>query len=762
MFDNDASGNMRKPDAAHQDLYRRIFERSKKAVFIADGSSRIIETNLAGLDLSGYKAEEIAGMKLNELVHPEDHCSCPILNGVPSAENRSSHPARILKKDGTFVNAELSFSGLSDDLFMISARVSPKTKSSGSDKSVYNIEKTLRDALDSIPMWIACVDTDINYLFANKYYYSTFKNPPEKIEGHNPKEFFPPDSYNKNVRLCKKCIESGTTITFEEELDAYGTKYSTYGVYTPLFAEDGTVYALSGAVSDITARKELELRVRKADEALRESVEKYRSLVENSLCGIGISEGDKIIYANENLLKMYGCKDINEFTAKNIFDYNPPKSRKYMEDWLAKKVRDENVPDTVEVEIIRNNGELRTLLVKISDEKIDDKVRFETTFIDITEMRKNEIKLKELADRYECIVGVSGQIVYDYNVTTGFIYYGSNAEKVLGYNPEEIKEFDKWLKMLHPDDKSETLKKLNVAEAAVSLFDAEYRLLNKDGHYVWIRDRGYFLPDQTGRTARQIGMIEDITGRKKASDAIICARKQAEAAGRAKSLFLANISHEIRTPMNGIIGFTNLMGASGLNHKQKEFNDIIKNSCLQLLQLIDDLLDFSKLEADKLKLDNDLFDLAAAVDSSIKLVSEQSEIKKLQMETFIDERINYKVRGDAFRFRQILMNLLTNAVKFTYNGKVGVKISQIAVNSGISTVSIEVYDTGIGIPPEKTGEIFEMFNQLDEPDARHNGGSGIGLSIVRKLVEMMGGSVSIESEVGKGSRFTVILPFSIV
>ena len=762
MLDNDASGNTRKPDTAYQDVYRRIFERSKKAVFIADGSSRIIETNPAGLDLSGYKSEEIAGMKLNGLVHPEDHCSCPILNDVRPADSRSSHPARILKKDGTFVNAELSFSGLSDDLFMISARVSPEINSSANSTRNNDMEAMMRASLDAIPMWIACVDTGLNYLFANKYYYSTFKNPPENIEGHNPKEFFPPDSYEKNSSLCKKCFESRASITFDTEVEAYGAKTNLYGVYTPLFAEDGTVYGLCGAVSDNTAQKELELNVRKADEALRESVEKYRSLVENSLGGIAITDDGQIIYANETIMKICGYDDFSEFSSKKNFDYNTPESAKHVKDLLAEKALGDKVPEIIEIQLTHKNGESRTLLAKISDIMIENKPCHETTFIDITEMRKNEIKLMELADRYKCIVGVSGQIVYDYNVTTGYIYYGSNAEKVLGYNPEEIKGINKWIELLHPDDKIETIKKLKEAEAAASLFDAEYRLKNKDGHYVWVRDRGYFLPDRTGRVARQLGMIEDITGRKKASDAIIHARKEAEAAGRAKSLFLANISHEIRTPMNGIIGFTNLMGASGLSHKQKEFNDIIKNSCLQLLQLIDDLLDFSKLEADKLKLDNDLFDLKAAVDSSIKLVSEQSEIKKLQMETFIDERINYKVRGDAFRFRQILMNLLTNAIKFTYNGKVGVRISQMAVNNGISTVSIEVYDTGIGIPPEKTGEIFEMFNQLDEPDTRHNSGSGIGLSIVRKLVEMMGGSVSIESKVGKGSRFTVVLPLSIV
>lgn len=509
--------------------------------------------------------------------------------------------------------------------------------------NINNFEITLYAAINYLPLWIACIDTEGRYFYANDYYAKTFKVPIDKIIGHNFKEFFPAVMYEKHKRLVDECFTGGKTITFEEAEDfGDGRLTYVYGIYTPLAGPDGIIYGLSAAVFDITAKKELELQMKKADE----------------------------------------------------------------------------------------------------------------------ELHTSEKKLKEWMDRYECIVAASGQIAYDYDVATGEILWGSTIEKVLGYGPEEInKGFAQWIELLHEEDREKTVLKLSESEKKFTLFDAEYRLRHKDGHYVWVRDRGFFTADGSGKAARQLGMIEDISERKKASDAIVKARQQAEAASRAKSLFLANISHEIRTPMNGIVGFTNLLKKSGLNGTQKEYADIIKSSCDHLLRLIDDLLDFSKIEAKKLKLESDFFEVKTAIDDSVNFVSEQRKAKNLEIELKVDERVNYKVSGDQLRFRQILINLLTNAVKFTSEGKIDLIVSQISRGGDTATLSIEVRDTGIGIPPDKIEEIFEMFHQLDESVTKRHGGSGIGLSIVKGLAELMGGTVSVKSEPGKGSAFKVTLPF---
>jgi PAS domain S-box-containing protein len=744
-----------------------MFDNCEDAVFIADAALRIIEANPAGLGLCGYRADEIAGIKLSAIIHPEDLDSCPFLADERTAETNEQFEcrARILKKDKTAVNAELFFDAISDGLYTLTAAISNNAEPAARfdpDKNI--MKRVMRKTVDSLPLWISCVDPEGRYIFANEYYSSTFKIPLENIEGHNFKEFFPPALYEKHKRLLDKCIKSRMTVTFEDDADlGNGVKVVLYGVYTPFFTEDKTVSRISVAAFDITAKKELELQAEKTAEALRASEEKYRSLVDNAICGIGVAKGDKIVYANKTLMDIYGCDDFSEFSAKRLTYYHTPESVKLIRDWRERKARGERVPNEFEVDIIRKDGQIRTLLIKIANITINDEILSQTTFIDVTEKNKIENDLKELTARYEYIVDASGMAAYDYNAETGEMLWGNaSIKKMLGYKTEELSEkVEHWIEILHPEDRDEVVRRLKEAEAGDSLLDYEYRIRHKDGHYAWIRDRGFFQRDGAGRAIRHLGIMEDITDRKKAGDELICSLEEAEAASRAKNLFLANISHEIRTPMNGIIGFTNLMGTFGLNDEQREYNDIIKTSCAHLLGLIDDILDFSKLESKKLELENRPFDIKEILNNSINLIAEHARLKKLEIETHVDKAICYKVSGDELRVRQILINLLTNAVKFTFKGKIGTGISQVSINDEIATISIEVYDTGIGFPSEKADEIFEIFHQLDESSTKRHVGAGIGLSIVKRLVEMMGGAINAASEPGKGSRFKVVLPFKI-
>ena len=749
-------------------VYRMMFDNCEDAVFIADGALRIIEANPAGLDLCCYRADEIAGIKLSAIIHPEDLDSCPFPADERTEETNKklNRRVRILKKDKTVTNAELFFDAISEGFYALTADFSNESEPAAPfDPDKNKMERVMRKTVDSLPLWISCVDPEGRYIFANEYYSSTFKIPLENIEGHNFKEFFPPALYEKHKRLLDKCVESRASVTFEDEADLEnGVKAVLYGVYTPFFAEDQTVCKISVAAFDITAKKELELQAEKTVEALRKSEEKYRTLVDNAICGIGVAKGDKIVYANKTLMNMHGYDDFSEFSAKRLTDYHTPESKKSIAGWRDKKARGEKVPHEFEVDIIRKDGQIRTLLIKIANIKLNNEICSQTTFIDVTEKNKIDNELKELTARYEYIVDASGMAVYDYNAETGEMLWGNTSiKKMLGYKTEEINEkVEHWIEILHPEDRDEVVRKLKEAEAGDSLLDYEYRIRHKDGHYAWIRDRGFFLREGPGKAVRHLGIMEDVTERKKANAELLLAMEEAEAASRAKNLFLANISHEIRTPMNGIIGFTNLMGTFGLNDEQREYNDIIKTSCSHLLGLIDDILDFSKLESKKLELENRPFDIKEILNNSINLIAEHARLKNLDIETHVDKAICYKVSGDELRVRQILINLLTNAVKFTFKGKVGAGVSQVSINDEVATIAVEVYDTGIGFPAEKSDEIFEVFHQLDESSTKRHVGAGIGLSIVKRLVEMMGGAINAASEPGKGSRFKVVLPFKIV
>ena len=346
---------------------------------------------------------------------------------------------------------------------------------------------------------------------------------------------------------------------------------------------------------------------------------------------------------------------------------------------------------------------------------------------------------------------------WEWNSTTDRIYFSPRFKQLLGYDESETEAFENFLEMIHPDERESVYKMVYDHFEHHVPFSIDFRVRMKSGEYQWFHARGQAIWGDDGKATRIAGSISNVMGRYRAEQQLREAKDVAEGANRAKSEFLANMSHEIRTPMTSILGFAEIMLENSSTPANEEPLLIIKRNGEHLLEIINDILDLSKIEAGKVKLEQVACSPSQIITDVVALMRVRADAKGLPLRVEFDGPIPDAIKTDPMRLRQILINLIGNAVKFTEMGEVRIVAQLINDPLDQPRLRVDVIDTGIGMHEQEIGRLFQPFAQADTSTTRRFGGTGLGLTISKRLADMLGGAISVESQAGKGSRFTLTI-----
>jgi|GEM_PF-1154422 len=370
------------------------------------------------------------------------------------------------------------------------------------------------------------------------------------------------------------------------------------------------------------------------------------------------------------------------------------------------------------------------------------------------------VKTREIIknkEKYELAIEASQDGIWEMNLETKETYFSPRWKAIMGYNTDELpNSMEVWGQLVFAEDKKELEDHFRekILKGGQNSYEVEQRYRHKNGQIIVVQNRAIVMRNNKNFVVKIIGSIKDITAEKNQMEQLALAKKEAEVSARAKAQFLSVMSHEIRTPINSVIGLSHLLLEEEPKPQQINYLKNLQISAENLLTLINDILDYTKLESGKVVFEKRDFNLDELLRKIAQIHLPAANAKHLQIVTDIDAGLNQTWEGDSFRLTQIMNNLVSNAIKFTERGKVVVKAKLLDEVGGIARIRVEVSDTGIGIPKDKLDLIFENFTQASSDTTRRFGGTGLGLAISQKLLEMMGSEISVESKINEGSFFS--------
>ncbi len=624
-------------------------------------------------------------------------------------------------------------------------------------------EDHLRSVLDQGSELICRYLPDTSLTYVNAAYCLAFRRDEEDLLGRRWLEIVPKTFHSEVSAALRKLRPTRPSITTEHEMVAHsGDPRWERWTHHAIFDGSGKVIEYQSFGWDISSRKLVEQRMVAAEGRLEDIIKAAGEYIwEVDLDGHWISLSDQA----EEVLGL----PVPKLLGKGPHDFMAEPAASGMQQWIVEQQRLRRSFRNMEYPHRRPDGAVRW--VRISGEPVfgpsDALVGFRGTGLDITEERNSIHALRESQQQLDLAISAAALGIWDYDVSNQRLVWNRRWAEILGVpRASHVPSLETWFERIHPEDRPEVNERFQQhLRGEHAIFEAEYRLQAGDGRWIWVLDRGTVVERTvTGESLRAIGMVQDMTQRRQAEAELRAAKEAADRANKAKSEFLANMSHEIRTPMTAVLGYMDILTEEWdrcdeeldeTAAKQRDAALSIQSNGLHLLQLINDILDLSKIEAEKFDIEWAPTSPVSICDDIYSMMLVRARDKNITLELAPEWPLPEAFQSDPTRLRQVLVNLIGNAIKFTEEGTVRLVLS---FEDGPSPRMIfDIHDTGIGIDAGQIDSLFQPFSQADNSMSRKFGGTGLGLVISRRLAQMLGGDIEVQSRLGVGSRFRLIL-----
>ena len=611
-------------------------------------------------------------------------------------------------------------------------------------------EKVLLDGLmDAIPDDIYFKDEEGRFLRINRAKAErTGLASPAEASGKSDRDFFPAEHAAQAREDERRVMQTGEPMVDRVERLVWPDGHVSWVSATkvPLRTRNGRVIGTLGVSRDITRHHLME-------EELQAERDRLRTLIDNLPDIIFIKDADyRLVTVNQAYVRQFGFSSETDVIGKNDFDFAPPDLAQVYRDDDARVIQEGLTLLNREEEIVSPRGRIDILTTKVPLRNVRGQIIGLVGICrDISARKQSEQALRQSEWLYHSLVDnlpvfvvrkdLEGRVTYANDALCGLL--GRTTDNVIGKTDYDFFPAELAAKYREDDQK--------VIDSGEVFVDIEENRSGERASYFEVRKTP--IRDAADRIIGTQAIFWDVTERQQALRELAEARDAAEAASRAKSEFLANMSHEIRTPMNAIIGMTGLVLDSQLSHQQRDYLDTVRESAESLMGLINDLLDFSKIESGKIELEAEPFELREWLGDAMKALGIRAYGKGIELAYHVDPRVPQFIVGDGLRLRQVIVNLVGNAIKFTGQGEVVLEVAVTGDTNGELDLRFSVRDTGIGVAPEHREKIFRAFEQADMSTTRRYGGTGLGLAISSRLVGLMGGEIGVDSALNQGSTF---------